>query len=71
MNDEAENEEDVEQRANQVPQWLALPTEIGRSFPIKKLTQEDVIQLLLQSSGFSAQGAAQVEAEGITSTDKL
>ncbi|KAH1396389.1 hypothetical protein KXV30_000671 [Aspergillus fumigatus] len=65
MNDEAKNEEDVEQRANQVPQWLALPTEIGRSFPIKKLTQEDVIQLLLQSSGFSAQGAAQVEAEDI------
>ncbi|KAH1474121.1 hypothetical protein KXX26_005243 [Aspergillus fumigatus] len=113
-NDEAKNEEEAEQRASQVLQWLALPgntkwliifdnvdqyapfpdcntcgydiceffptadhgsiiittrlqrlTEVGRSFSIKKLTQEDAIQLLLQSSGFSAQGAAQVEAKDI------
>ncbi|KAH3369600.1 hypothetical protein KXV52_002147, partial [Aspergillus fumigatus] len=45
--------------------FTARLTEVGRSFSIKKLTQEDAIQLLLQSSGFSAQGAAQVEAKDI------
>ncbi|KAG2026624.1 hypothetical protein GB937_001409 [Aspergillus fischeri] len=114
VNNEAKNEEEAEQRANQVLQWLAVPgntkwllifdnvdqyapfpdcntrgydiceffpkadhgsiiitsrvqrlTEVGKPFPIKKLTQEDATQLLLQSSGFSAQGAAQVEAKEV------
>ncbi|KAL4937305.1 hypothetical protein BDV06DRAFT_215976 [Aspergillus oleicola] len=38
-------------------------TELGKSFPVQKLMQRDAIQLLLQSSGFSAQDVTQMGAE--------
>jgi hypothetical protein len=37
--------------------------EVGKSFPIGKLTQKDATRLLLQSSGFSGQNITQAEAE--------
>ncbi|KAE8390738.1 hypothetical protein BDV23DRAFT_183253 [Aspergillus alliaceus] len=108
----ATNEEEAEQRANQVLQWLAMPgntrwliifdnidhysplqghgdcgydiyeffpkadhgsiiitsrlqglTELGKSFPVQKLMHKDAIQLLLQSSTFSAEDIARTGAE--------
>ncbi|KAL4868980.1 hypothetical protein BDV12DRAFT_208861 [Aspergillus spectabilis] len=38
-------------------------TELGRAFPVKKLMHKDATQLLLQSSGFSANEIARVGAE--------
>ncbi|KAF5854888.1 hypothetical protein ETB97_010885 [Aspergillus alliaceus] len=108
----ATNEEEAEQRANQVLQWLAMPgntrwliifdnidhysplqghgdcgyniyeffpkadhgsiiitsrlqglTELGKLFPVQKLMHKDAIQLLLQSSTFSAEDIARTGAE--------
>ncbi|KAL2817330.1 hypothetical protein BJX63DRAFT_385723 [Aspergillus granulosus] len=112
MKNRAKNEEEAEQRASQVLQWLATPgnnkwliifdnidqyaplpdynacgydiceffpktdhgsiiitsrsqrlIEVGKSFPIEKLTQRDATQLLLLTSGFSAQEVARAEGE--------
>ncbi|KAL2832185.1 hypothetical protein BDW59DRAFT_181471 [Aspergillus cavernicola] len=38
-------------------------TELGKSFPVQKLMERDTIQLLLQSSGFSAQDITQADAK--------
>ncbi|KAL3485915.1 hypothetical protein BJX62DRAFT_29395 [Aspergillus germanicus] len=38
-------------------------TDVGKSFPIRTLTQKDATQLLLHSSGFSIPGVTQVEIE--------
>ncbi|KAL4860317.1 hypothetical protein BDV12DRAFT_205223 [Aspergillus spectabilis] len=108
----ATNEEEAEQRANQVLQWLAMPgntrwliifdnidqysplqgpgnfgydvykfipkadhgsiiitsrlqglTELGKSFLVQKLMHKDAIQLLMQSSGFSAEDITRMGAE--------
>ncbi|KAJ0413077.1 Tetratricopeptide repeat-domain-containing protein [Aspergillus carlsbadensis] len=42
--------------------------EVGKSFPIGKLTQKDATRLLLQSSGFSGQNITQAEVEQGTIT---
>jgi hypothetical protein len=38
-------------------------TELGKSFPVQKLPHEDATQLLLQSSGFSAEDIVRMGAE--------
>ncbi|KAL2818898.1 nucleoside phosphorylase domain-containing protein [Aspergillus granulosus] len=38
-------------------------TELGRSFPVQKLRHKDATQLLLQSTGFSAEDILQIGAE--------
>lgn len=38
-------------------------TELGKSFPVQKLSHEDATQLLLQSSGFSTEDILQTGAK--------